>query len=155
MLVYLVRHGEAKSEMEDTSRPLSEKGQRDIGVLADLVAARFKLFPGRVYHSPRLRATQTAAIICEKLPHAPAIVETDGLSPMDDPGLWAERLASEEMDVMLVGHLPHISKLASNLLICEGGREIADFKPGTVVCLEKTGAWRLKWMVSPDILKPL
>ena len=54
---------------------------------------------------------------------------------------------------MLVGHLPHMSRLASLLLLWDSGREVLDFKPGTVACLEKVGGWRVKWMISPDTLK--
>ena len=153
MLVYLIRHGEAVDQMEDTSRPLSEKGERDIRALAELLSLRFKMMPGHIYHSPRLRAAQTAYILRDFIPQAPAPVESDGLSPLDDPALWAEYLEVMDKDTMLVGHLPHMSRLASTLLLWDANREIADFTPGTVLCLEKTGGWRMKWMISPDTLK--
>jgi phosphohistidine phosphatase len=72
---------------------------------------------------------------------------------MDDPAAWAERLEVMDQDTMLVGHLPHLPSLSSLLLLWDSGREILDFTTGTVVCLEKTSAWRVKWMISPDILK--
>jgi phosphohistidine phosphatase len=72
---------------------------------------------------------------------------------MDDPAAWAERLEVMDMDVMLVGHLPHMSRLASLLLLWDSGREVLDFAPGTVACLEKVGGWRVKWMISPDTLR--
>jgi len=153
MLLYLVRHGEALGQGEDSGRPLSTKGERDIGALAELLAHRFKLMPGHIYHSAKLRAVQTAAIISDQLPQAPTPVETDNLAPMDDPAIWAERLEVADMDTMLVGHLPYMSRLASLLLLWDAGREILDFTPGTIVCLEKTGEWRVKWMISPQILK--
>lgn len=154
MLVYLVRHGAALSEMEDPSRPLSPQGERDIGLLADLLAHRLRLVPGRICHSPKARAVQTASIISGALSGAPLPEERDGLAPMDDPAVWAERLESEERDIMLVGHLPHMPRLASHLLLWDSGREILQFTPGTVVCLEKTGGWRVKWMISPQVIKP-
>lgn len=153
MLLYLVRHGEASSEREDHMRPLSKQGTADISELARLLAHRFKLMPGSIFHSPKLRAAQTASIISQGLPQAPPPVETDGLTPMDDPAVWAERLETMDLDTMLVGHLPHLPRLASLLLLWDSGREILEFTPGTVVCLEKTGAWRVKWMISPDTLK--
>jgi phosphohistidine phosphatase len=153
MFVYLVRHGEAVDQMEATSRPLSERGKGDIKAVADLLAMRFKLMPGHVYHSPKLRAQQTASIICASLPQAPLPEETDGLAPMDDPGIWAQRLETMERDTMIVGHLPYMSRIASLLLLHDQGRDIFDFIPGTVLCIEKTGGWRVKWMISPDTLK--
>ncbi len=153
MLVYLVRHGEAVSEREDPSRPLSKQGEAEIAELAALLAHRFKLMPGFIFHSPKLRAAQTASIIGQALPRVPAPEEVEGLRPMDDPAAWAERLEVMDMDVMLVGHLPHMSRLTSLLLLWDSGREVLDFAPGTVACLEKVGGWRVKWMISPDTLK--
>ena len=153
MLVYLVRHGEAVNEREDLARPLSKQGETDIRELAELLAHRFRLMPGHIFHSPRLRAVQTASIFSQVLPRVPAPEEADGLGPMDDPAVWAERLGVMDLDIMLVGHLPHLPRLASLLLLSDDGREILDFTPGTVVCLEKTGAWRMKWMISPNTLK--
>ena len=153
MLVYLVRHGEALSEREEPSRPLSKAGETKIREMAQLLAHRFILMPGHIFHSSRLRATQTASIFSQVLPRVPAPEEADGLGPMDDPAIWAERLEIMDQDAMLVGHLPHLPRLASLLLLSNSGREILDFTPGTVVCLENTGTWRVKWMISPDTLK--
>jgi len=153
MLVYLVRHGEAVNEREDLARPLSKQGETDIRELAELLAHRFRLMPGHIFHSPKLRAIQTASIFSQALPRAPAPEEADGLAPMGDPAIWGERLEVMDQDIMLVGHLPHLPRLASLLLLSNSGREILDFTPGTVVCLEKTETWRVKWMISPDILK--
>ena len=153
MLVYLVRHGEALDQVEDTARPLSEKGERDITALAELLARQYKIMPGYIYHSPRLRAAQTASIIGDILPGVPAPQEASGLGPTDDPALWADDMEAMDRDVMLVGHLPYMSRLASTLLLWDARREILNFTPGTMVCLEKSGIWRVKWMISPDTLK--
>ena len=153
MLVYLVRHGEAVNEREDLARPLSKQGETDIRELAELLAHRFRLMPGHIFHSPKLRAIQTATIISQALLRAPAPEEMNGLAPMDDPAVWAERLEVMDLDTMLVGHLPYLPRLASLLLLSDSGKEILDLTPGTVVCLEKTGAWRVKWMISPQVLK--
>ena len=153
MLDYLVRHGEAVDQMEDTARPLSKRGEREIKEVSDLLTRRFILMPGYIYHSPKLRAVQTAVIISETFLQAPIPVEADNLLPMDDPAVWAERLEVMDLDTMLVGHLPYMSRLASLLLLWDAGREILDFTPGTMACLEKTGGWRIKWMISPDTPK--
>lgn len=153
MKVYLVRHGEAVSDGEDPARPLSKDGDAQIRDLADMLARHFRLLPGHIFHSPRLRASQTASLIWQALPMAPGPEETGGLGPMDDPAVWAQRLEIMDMDTMLVGHLPFMSRLASLLLLNDSGRDVLDFKPGTVACLEKTGGWRVEWMISPQILK--
>jgi phosphohistidine phosphatase len=117
------------------------------------MAQRFRMLPGQIFHSPKLRAVQTAGIISRAIPQAPAPEEADGLAPMDDPAAWAEQIELMDRDTMLVGHLPYMSRLASLLLLWDANREILKFTPGTAVCLEKTGVWRVKWMISPDTLK--
>ena len=153
MLVYLMRHGEALSEQEDPSRGLTDRGEEKVGNQSDLLAHRFSVLPGHVFHSSKLRAMQTASIISKSLPTAPKPVETDGLEPMDDPEIWARRLETLDRDTLLVGHLPHLSRLASLLLIWDAGREILTFTPGTVVCLGKSRGWKVEWMINPEALK--
>ena len=153
MLIYLVRHGEALSEQENPERPLSTMGRRNIQRLGAHLAQHIKMFPGYIYHSPKSRAAQTATLLSQSLPNVPAPVQTDGLMPMDDPGTWAERLSTLDRDIMLVGHMPSLSRLASLLLAWDAGKEIDDFTPGTILCIERTGACRIKWMLSPRVLK--
>lgn len=153
MLIYLVRHGEALSEQENPERPLSTMGKGNIQKLGDHLAQHVKMLPGYIYHSPKARAAQTATILAEAIPSSPVPVQVDGLLPMDDPGLWVEQLSSIDRDVMLVGHLPYMSRLASLLLTWDEGKEIADFTPGTIVCIERSASARLKWMLSPRVLK--
>lgn len=153
MLIYLVRHGEALSEQENPERPLSTMGKRNIQRLGAHLAEHIKMSPGYIYHSTKARAAQTATILSQSLSNAPEPVQTDGLMPMDDPGIWAEQLSSVDRDIMLVGHMPYLSRLASLLLTWDAGKEIADFTPGTILCIERTGACRIKWMLSPRILK--
>lgn len=155
MLLYLMRHGEAVSEGEDPKRPLSRNGAEKVTALGGLLAGRIVMTPGNIYSSPKTRAAQTATILSEALSGVPAPQEMDGLLPMDDPAVWCQRLESLDRDVMLVGHLPHMSRLASTLLLWESGRDIFTFSPGTVLCLERSSNWKVKWMISPDILKKM
>jgi len=52
-----------------------------------------------------------------------------------------------------VGHLPHLSRLTSLLLVGDPTREIVSFRMGAIVCLtrEEEG-WRLKWILTPDFV---
>jgi phosphohistidine phosphatase len=153
MLVYLVRHGEALSEEEEYSRPLSEPGRYHVHLICDLLASSISIMPGYIYHSPKTRAAQTAALISEALSGSPPPSVQPGLLPQDDPSIWGVLLPDTDKDVLLVGHLPHLSRLASLLLLRDPGREIIDFSPGAVLCLEKSAGWRVKWLLSPRVLK--
>jgi phosphohistidine phosphatase len=157
MLLYLVQHAEAKKEEEDRSRPLSEKGKREIERMA-LHLSKLNLLVSRIVHSTKLRAKQTAEALSKGVKPSKEVAESDGLSPMDDPVVWAERLKymtdSANEDIMLVGHLPHLGRLASLLLAGDPERNVVSFRMAGVVCLERgeKGTWSLKWMITPDVL---
>ncbi len=152
MLLYLVRHGEAKSETEDPSRPLSEKGFLEIGRMASYLA-RLNISINQIFHSGRLRAKQTAEVLSGNLKPIKGTLETKGLAPADDPAIWAERLDETADPIMLVGHLPHLGKLTSLLLTGNTNRDIVAIKTGSVICLAKddSGKWVLQWMIMPEI----
>jgi phosphohistidine phosphatase len=152
MLVYLVQHGDAKREEEDPTRPLSEKGISDVKGVSSHIS-RLNIGVEEVLHSGKLRAKQTAEIMAEKLKIEKGIAETNGLAPLDDASIWAERLKTRTDSLMLVGHLPHLGKLASLLLCSEKERNVVAFKMGGVVCLKRddTG-WSLQWMITPETL---
>lgn len=153
MLFYLIQHGDAKREEEDPSRPLSEKGIMDVKGVASHIS-RLNIEVEEVLHSSKLRAKQTAEIISEKLKIKKGISETDSLSPLDDVSIWAERLKTRNDSLMLVGHLPHLGKLASLLLCDEKERNVVSFKMGGIVCLKRddAGSWSLQWMITPETL---
>lgn len=154
MLVYLVRHGEALSREEDPKRPLSEKGALEVEELAGFIAANFEMSIGVIHHSGKARAAQTASILSRALAQPPEVMQSDGLDPMDDPGFWSERLSTQERDTMLVGHLPHLSRLTSLLLTWNPEVQLLEFNVATVVCLDGAeGNWLLKWLISPGTLK--
>ena len=152
MFVYLVQHAESKSEQEDPSRSLSAKGMHDVKKVASF-ASQCNLKIHMIFHSSKLRAKQTAEVLSERLTPAKGVSEVDGLAPLDDPAIWAERLKDIPEDVILVGHLPHLDKLASLLLCGDKDKNIISFKMAGIVCLERTdtGSYALQWMVTPEI----
>ncbi len=153
MLVYLVQHAEAKKDEVDPSRPLSEKGLQDIRKMAYyLLQLNTRVF--KIFHSSKLRAKQTAEVISETLKPVKETSEVDGLAPLDDPDIWAGRLKDITDDVMLVGHLPHLSRLSSLLLSGKADKDLVSFRMAGVVCLkrEEDGSWNLQWMLTPDIV---
>ncbi len=105
-----------------------------------------------VLHSGKTRAKETAEIIASEL--GVRVREVSGLDPLADPSEWAERLKGMKEDVLLVGHLPHLSRLAG-LLLTGGQLEFVKLSSGGALCLEKEeeGGWSLIWLVSPGILR--
>jgi phosphohistidine phosphatase len=141
--LYLVQHGRAKTEDEDPERPLTEQGVEDVARVANHAVAQLGVRPTRVLHSGKTRARQTAEAWGALLD---AHVEpADALAPNDDPTIWFERLRSESDDLVLVGHLPHLARLAGLLLIGGADRPVVKFRQGGLVGLERTDTG---WVVS-------
>lgn len=153
MFLYLVQHAESKKEEVDPSRPLSEKGLQDINKIA-LYLSKLDLRVHKIFHSNKLRAKQTAEILSEMLKPVKGVSETDGLAPLDNPTIWAERLKDIPEDMMLVGHLPHLGRLASLLLCNDLNKNIISFKMAGTACLKRDeiNTWSLQWMLIPDIV---
>ncbi len=153
MFVCLIQHAKAINEEVDAARPLCEKGVADITKMASY-ASGLNISVTEIYHSPRLRAKQTAQILADYLRPLTGPTETDGLKPDDDPAIWAERLKTMTDNLMLVGHLPHLGKLASLLLCGDADKNVIFFRMAGVVCLKRYEnlAWSLQWMIIPEII---
>lgn len=148
MLLYLVQHAEAKREEEDPVRGLTDKGFQDIKKVASY-AAKLNISVTQIFHSGKTRAMQTAQVLAEHL-QCEKVSEADGLSPMDDPQIWADRISQINDDVMLAGHLPHLCRFASLILCGDKERNIVNFKMAGIVCLRRfdDGRWAVEWMLT-------
>ena len=152
MRLYLVRHGEAKPAEIDPSRGLTPKGVEEVKVVAEFLA-KSSLTVGEIYHSGKARAKETALILASSIFVQWGVFDADGLSPNDDPSTWAVRLARLTGDTMLVGHLPHLARLASRLLCDDPKSPLINFPSVGVVCLcRHYEGWSVEWMVTPGIL---
>ena len=152
MNMYLAQHGEAASEAEDPARPLNQRGREDVERVARH-AATLGLRIAEIRHSDKLRARQTAEIFARHLSPSRGIRETDGMAPEDAPGKAMAAIQAAVEPLMLVGHLPHLRRLVSSLLVGDADREIVRFRNGAIVCLVQAGEeWRLQWILTPELV---
>ncbi len=152
MVLYLVQHAEAKREEEDPARDLTEKGRRDIQKVAGYLG-RFHLPISRIFHSGKTRAQSTANLLAASLPPAQGAEAASGLAPLDDPEIWAGRLEQQDEDLMLVGHLPHLAKLAARLLVGDEQKKVINFHMAGVACLRReAGQWAVDWLIIPELI---
>ncbi|HEY0947051.1 MAG TPA: histidine phosphatase family protein [Opitutaceae bacterium] len=165
MLLYLVRHTHAVTEEENPVRPLSDRGRADATRIAAFLRAAGACHPAQVWHSPLVRARETAQRFAAGIGGETLLVETSDLLPDDDPSDIAHRLAEYPAthDLALVGHEPHLSALGT--LLVRGRKKPIAFalRKGAVVALErdervhkKSGLprWRVRWHFSPELLPP-
>ncbi len=153
MRLYLMQHGRSKSEEEDPDRSLTDEGRSEVARVAAFFARTALSESIPIRHSGKTRARETAEALAGTL-GAATVEETDGLAPLDDPAIWAERLGETDKEVVLVGHLPHLACLTSLLLVGDLAPEIMEFSNAGMVCLQRNedGRWALLWSVVPALL---
>jgi phosphohistidine phosphatase len=153
MKLYLVQHGEALPKEENPDRPLSAKGEKDVRALAAFLG-KAGISAGRILHSGKTRARQTADLLAAALAPGGAAAAIEGLAPKDPVEPIAAQIADWQDDAVLVGHLPFMVRLVAHLMT--GGEEetIVVFQPGSMVCLERSeaDAWTINWMLRPELL---
>jgi phosphohistidine phosphatase len=68
-----------------------------------------------------------------------------------------KRLQTEPKNMMLVGHLPYLSRLATTLLGVERDRVVVEFRMGGLVRLDRNegGEWAVRWVLTPELLPAL
>lgn len=149
MVIYLVRHGEARSAADDPRRPLSDRGREEVDKIARAVAKKEPKV-AKILHSGKVRARETAEILARYLSPPSGMCETKGLEPEDDPLLAKAELESAKASLMLVGHLPHLSRLVSLLVTGGPDEETVDFPAAAIVCLSHGGrGWKVSWTMDP------
>lgn len=145
MYAYLVRHGDAVAEIDNPERPLSVKGRQNVERTAHL-ALRRNIQISAIYHSGILRAVETAQILAEVLAPPLGLQLHAGLLPEDDPAIVKAELDLMNHPIALVGHLPHLDRLAALLTSDDPQRAVVEFLPAMMVGFEKQNhQWKIAW----------
>lgn len=153
MLLYLIRHAEAVDTVPDAGRVLSARGRHQVAVLAEFLRRAKAFRPAEVWHSPLVRARETAQLLVQELALPVALKQVAGITPEDDPQEIAQSLATLARPVALVGHEPHLSALASLLVAGATQPVVFAMKKGATLALERSGTrWAVRWHIEPDLL---
>ena len=164
MQIWIVRHGLAldigqSGITRDSDRPLSKEGRTKTREVAEGLLA-MKCIPDAVASSPLVRAQQTAEIIAGVLCPGIAMETADVLAPGHSPVEVIDWLSSQTVaSIMLVGHLPGVSQLASMLVagMPEGDIEFKKAGVCSILTARKivAGQGTLEWLMPPRILRSL
>jgi len=152
MALYLVQHGKSLPKEVDPEQVLSDEGRAETEKIAAAVGERGVRI-ARIVQSGKKRATQTAEIFAAVLQPSGGMQKGDGLNPLDDVVAFAEKLDASE-DLMLVGHLPFMERLASFLVTGAVDQPVVRFQNSGIVCLEKDAGsnhWSIRWTLFPRI----
>jgi phosphohistidine phosphatase len=110
-MIWLLRHGDAEDGSPDAERPLTEKGRRQARAAGGALRA-LGVEIDACLTSPKVRAAETARIVCEQL---------DGVEPELEPKLSGGPFDPQALaaglgeDVLLVGHDPDFSMAVHSL----------------------------------------
>ncbi len=154
MKLYLVQHGEACSKDVNPERPLTDQGLADIHRLGAFIA-QAGIRVQRVIHSGKLRAQQTAECLVSAIAPAAELTISDHINPNDEPRAFDWKDECQEQDTLIVGHLPFMARLVSDLLVDDDKHLTMAFQPGSMVCLQsdELDHWQINWMIRPELLK--
>ena len=153
MRIYLVQHGEARPKDEDADRRLADRGVREVERMAAFLKP-LDLRVAAVWHSGKPRARQTADILAAAVAADGGVIERRGLAPKDPVTPVRKELLKAQEDVMIVGHLPFLGRLAAALVTGDDAADLVTFQYGAVLCIQcddDTSA-TIRWMVPPAAL---
>lgn len=153
MKLYLVQHGQACAKDVDPERPLTEQGKADVNRLA-VFLRKSGVSVERIIHSGKLRARQTAERLVNAIAAGAVPEVSDVINPNDDPAQFSKLSFSWSGDTLIVGHLPFLAKLVSQLTLRDTQTVFTEFTPGSAVCLERheDNRWTMNWMVRPEVI---
>ena len=160
MELYLVRHGIAVDIGEhdvknDEERFLSPKGEKRTAQTAKALA-KLNCALAVILSSPLSRAVQTARIVAKILSPRPELVEVAFLKPKARIAAALRELrALPHGSILLVGHMPHLSRLASAILTGDENALSVDFDKSGVCRIDGEGslgrgAAQLKWLLDSE-----
>ena len=152
MDLYLVQHAKSKTKEEDPERSLSDEGYDEVEKMAAFATNISCIEVRKIIHSGKLRAKQTAEILADKLRPIEGCEGADGLDPMAEPSIWAEKLERIDRNIMLVGHLPHLGNLAGVLLYADMANNPINFHNSGIIKLIRNSEsqWLIDWIIAPS-----
>jgi phosphohistidine phosphatase len=165
MTLYIVRHGTAENEPppggDDGARRLTARGREKVREAAAGMRALGLKFDA-ILASPLPRAAETAELIAATYAGNPAPEVLPALSTGVTPAETIAALKPYERHehLMIVGHEPGLSGIASLLLTGSANSVSLEFKKSGMIALElhdglARGGAQLLWMLTPRHLRRL
>jgi len=155
-MLYLIRHADATDGQPDEERRLSAEGRRQVRRLAAFLkrcrSAELDE-PGEVWHSPLLRAEETAALLAKRAGWESNLRVVEDLRPDDDPAIIAERLESFGRPLAIVGHNPHLTILATLLVTGKAAPPALLVRKCAFIALEPArGRGKGRWVIDGHVV---
>jgi len=164
MMLYILRHAaaeEAASSGDDGARKLTERSkEKMLGAAAGFRAMGLKF--DAILTSPLVRATETAELVASAYDNSPPpqVVPALATGIAAAEAVAALRAFSRHDDVMIVGHEPQLSAIASILLTGAGDAAHLKLKTGGCIAIDlparfERGGGELRWMLTHRQLRQM
>ncbi len=154
MKIYIMRHGHAEQHPNaDGRRSLTPHGKQALVKFGQFLKTEGVLV-SHILHSEKLRAQQTAEIIAAAMAPQMKLEVCKRLNPECDIEPLVAEIEQWSDDTLLVGHMPFVSQLVSELVLAEQTMDLVRFTPGTLICLERYDHdnWLINWSLRPELL---
>lgn len=149
---YIIRHAHAVDLVPDHARTLSSKGRSQVARLVEFLSQGGDFTPDEIWHSPLVRARETAMLLAEPLKLTRSLREVPGLLPDSDPHIMATALLESERSIAVVGHEPHVGALAALLVTGRMARPVVVMNTCAAVALDGGGSfWQVRWHLVPEL----
>lgn len=149
MYLILMQHAKSKSKEEDPERGITETGKME----TERVSEYLKLYNfqiDEIWHSTKKRSRETAEIVTSMNRYKNKISEKDFLSPMDNVKPAVKILNSRKKNIMIVGHLPYLSRLSSALITGSEDYQVLKFiNSGIVTFVHEDNFWKILSINTP------
>ncbi len=163
MRLFLLRHAQANDIWPDSERILTQKGRNQVKKLCRYLDKSNFENVVQIWHSPYLRALETAQIFKEQMQLSAPLSETANITPNDNPHEAARMIASISCfggDLVIVSHNPVLENLCDLILYGqkEGGKTV--FRKCALAALtlveppspaDEYGIWTLNFLLSPSL----
>lgn len=156
MKLYIVRHGDAVTTEQNSKRPLSEEGKAEVKIMANFMREN-NIEVSQIYHSGKARAKETAMMLAQPMSNHPKVEELEWIQPDDPIKPIASYSTNWHQDTMLVGHLPFVGKLVSELLFERDDCPCINFPTAGIICLDRIALYQysIAWFIHPSLLKKI
>ncbi len=161
MKLYLLRHAEAQSTYPDEERVLTERGRKTVMDLAKFLKEPDVVTIDEIRHSKLVRTGETAELLSTEMNLNVPVNKVNGLAPTEDVPSLVDHLQNEEINLMLVGHLPQLAILASQLVRGDGGPVVFNLNTCGLIALERYEShssiesdnplWIVQWMLDAQL----
>ena len=157
MNLYMALHAEAEDKTppeQDAGRKIIQLGFDDIDRVAGFAPVAKERTLSAIYHSHTVRTRETAEGFAKHFKPRDGAVEADGLMADDDISGWLERLGAAEDDMMIVGHMPSLKRIAGSLIAGDDAAHPIQFARAGIACLMRRDdkSWAVSWMVTPRLV---